>query len=59
MQQVEMGRGKSQLAIIDLGSSLSVTTPSVANSAGATLVRQSHTNPLVHSLQGFSSCTSS
>jgi len=43
--QVEMGRGRSQLAIIDLGSSLSVTTPSVANSAGATLVRQSHTNP--------------
>lgn len=54
-----MGRGKSQLAIIDLGSSLSVTTPSVANSAGATLVRQSHTNPLLHSLQGFSSCVSS
>ncbi|KAG0604051.1 hypothetical protein M758_10G140400 [Ceratodon purpureus] len=37
--QVDMGGGNVQTALIDLGSSLSVTTPSIAKLSGATLER--------------------
>jgi len=46
-----MGGGNVQTALIDLGSSLSVTTPSIAKLSGAPLV--SGFNPFTLSLQSM------
>jgi len=41
-----MGGGNVQTALIDLGSSLSVTTPNIAKLSGATLVGGLNLHPL-------------
>lgn len=38
LNKVDLGGGNMQTALIDLGSSLSVTTPDIAKRSGATLV---------------------